>query len=219
MGKKKVLRLCTLLLIISFGFMLVGEKPVSAHEMWYNGTTPIVLKWSDVTNRTAKLKMNADNLHGGYVSLYSSIKTAWPNASARVSITASDFSSSNVDLATATEAEWKRRWGDKYLDKMGVCDLTSTDGYQLNASNANLSSKRIRYAGILYSPFESEYYNITNQKRVMVHEIGHAFGLGHPNVDVGNYFTSAASVMRTNTYNESYWTPQSHDINDLNNKY
>ena len=82
-------------------------------------------------------------------------------------------------------------------------------------ARAKLSSKLISYAGILFTP-QSYYSNDTHRRMTMVHEIGHALGLGHPNTDY--YFTNAASVMRQSTV-ETYYTPQTHDINDLNSKY
>lgn len=191
---------------------------VFAHEMYYDGTTPVPLKWNDVTNRTAKLKTNGDMLDSNYSSHYSTIRVAWPNASARVSVTDADFSSSNVDLATASSDYWSERWGILYSSYVfGVCDITSTDYYELNSlENAKASSGLIRYAGILFTPNSSAYDNTTHRRMTMVHEIGHALGLGHPNTDY--YVTNAASVMRQGTV-ETYYTPQTHDKNDLNNKY
>lgn len=222
MKRRRNFRFFILLLVMVFGISPLRAETASAHEMYYDGNTPIVLKWNDVTNRTAKLKMNGDKLHGGYVSLYTSIRSVWPNASSRVSVTQTSFSSSNVDLATATEAAWEDRWGNNCREYLGICDISSTDGYQLtNAANAKSSSKRIRYAGILYTPYESDYADTTNKKRTMVHEIGHALGLGHPNVYAGSggsFFSSDPSVMRSSGY-ETYFTPQTHDKTDLNNKY
>ena len=199
--------------------VVVNATPVSAHEIFYNGSTGIVLKWNDVTSRTANLKINGDHLDGGYTSYYSSIKRAWPNASSRVSVQEASFSSSNIDLATASETAWDNRWGDFYSHfYLGVCDMTSTDGYELNSvENAMASSRKIDYAGILYTPYEDDYEGTTHMKKTMVHEIGHALGLGHPNTDYD--YTDAASVMRQGYGDETHHTPQSHDKTDLNNKY
>ena len=54
-------------------------------------------------------------------------------------------------------------------------------------------------------------------KSVMVHELGHVLCLGHPNAS--NFPTTDASIMRTFVGYEGYWTPQTHDINDLTAKY
>ena len=156
---------------------------LSAHEIAYDGTTPLVLKWAFVTNRTANLKINGDSLTSEYAKYYDDVRKAWPNASARVSVTHVDFNSSNVDIATASKAAWDERWKEYATEIRGICDMTSTDGYELKTpADVLQSSRQIRYAGILYTPYTSEFQNETYMKKTMVHEIGHALGLGHPNL-------------------------------------
>ena len=182
---------------------------VSAHEIYYEGSTPIPLKWYDVSNRTAKLKINGDLLHSDCYAHYSAIRTAWPNASSRVSVTAVEFSRANVALATPTMDYWNSRWVGRADEIYGVCDSSSTDGLQLNSwQNAKASSGLISYAGILITPYLN-FHNSTHMKKTMVHEIGHALGLGH---------TTEVSVMIQGVV-KTYYTPQPHDVADLNNKY
>ena len=193
----------------------MGE--LSAHEIFYDGTTPVVLKWAFVTNRTANLKMNGDSLSDEYAEHYNTAKNAWPNASARVSVTHVDFEDSNIDIATATEDAWYDRFGWEEREYYGVCDIASTDGIDLDSLyNAKQSSRLIRYAGILYTPYTSTFHGETHMKKTMVHEIGHALGLGHPHD--GPAATTVDSVMNQGS-DVNYYTPQAHDINDLNNKY
>lgn len=171
--------------------------------------------------------MNGDYLSSDYSSYYVTASNAWPNASSKVSVVRTSFSSSKVDLATATETYWDNRWGYLYAHNyLGVCDMWSTDGKALtDPSSAEASSGRIGYASILFTPYIGDYdwslfdSNVrpNHIKATMVHEIGHSLGLGHPNTYY--YVTSAASIMRTGTGYEGYYTPQAHDINDLSSKY
>ena len=187
--------------------------------MYYTSAgTPIPIKWYNVSNRKAYININGSYLNTIYASYYSDAISAWPNASGRVSITNVSFSISNVDMATASEYYWNNRFGG-YLEcreYMGITDNKSTDGYVINSNNVQNCSKIVNYSNILLTPYTSDYDDSGHMKKVMVHEIGHVLGLGHPNT---NYdVTNEASVMRQGTY-DGYYTPRSHDINDLNNKY
>lgn len=210
-AKRSFLKLISIILII---VTCLNCTIVFAHELYYVNGVGLNIRWYDVTNRVAHLKINGNYLNDYYTQYYSSIRSAWPNHSARVSVTETAFGASNVDLATATEQAWINRYEDSYMNVWGHCRSVTTNGYDLETlENAQASSKRINYSAILYTPYIGTYGSETHLKKTMVHEIGHALGLGHPD---GNY--SYTSVMYQGPIN-TYWLPQTHDINDLNNKY
>ncbi len=195
-----------------------------AHEMFYTGSSPnwvaVPLIWDSRSNSKAYLKMNGDYLSSDYSDEFLIVSYAWQTASSKVLVERTSFSDSNIDLSTATKYYWDNRFGGEFYSKYvgGVCDITSTDNIQItNASTASASSGRIRYAGILVTPYVQDFFdadNPTNHRRaVLIHEIGHTLGLGHSNT---NYYpTTDASIMRTYEGYEGYYRPQDHDKNDV----
>lgn len=191
------------------------QQSVKAHEIYYDGNTPIVLKWANLSNGKAYMKMNGDKLKYPFSNYYSVAKSAWPNASARVQVVQSAFNSSTIDLVSPTQEAWKIIVGeDNYADAQGYCQRFSTDGVKINSTSAaKNSSRRISSAAVYVTPFYGN--NETYNKKILVHEIGHALGLGHPHD--GPYATSVKSVMNQGSL--GFYTPQAHDINDLIPKY
>ncbi len=193
-----------------------------AHEMYYKGYVynwePIPLVWDEMVSGKAHLKMNADLLSANYAQFFETVSEIWPNASSKVSVTRTDFYSAKVAFGTATEAEWKRRFGNAAKDMQGITDITSTDGILIkDAASAEASSGRIKYAAILLTPYSDSFEHDDHIKATMVHEIGHALGLGHPNYIY--YPTEEPSIMRSWVDYEGYYVPQQHDIDDLDDKY
>lgn len=149
---------CLFAFILVLGLSVHSEK-TSAHEIFYDNGTGISLKWNWITNGKMHIKINGHGLSGKYNDFYSDAKNAFPTAwgSSNITVVETDANTSNMDLATATETYWNDRFGfEDGKSTYGICDMTSTDGILLkSAANAKVSSRLIRYTGILYTPWES----------------------------------------------------------------
>ena len=208
-------------LLISFCSLFLLPSSVSAHEMYYDSSNnPISLVWHYRSNGDAYLKINGDNLTLSYYSsLYNSVYPLWDSSSSDVTIANTSFSNCTVSLASATQTYWKNRFKDNYEGIAGVTDLVSSDNYNVNSAyTASASSGRIKLASIYLTPYTSNFSSTSHAKAVMVHEIGHALCLGHPNTVYG-HTTNDSSIMRQTPIYEGYYVPKTHDINDLHSKY
>lgn len=221
-------------LVVCLALILMTSGVTSAHEIYYHyqaGTSgnPLVginLKWSITTNGKAYLKINADYLQSVYSTQLSSVYNTWQTSCpSEVVAVMWPVSSSNVDLGTKTQTEWNNKWGSSANYVLAYTVLKSTDNvYVTSVATAEQCSKSIKYANIYFNPSVSAFGSTQRAltiKRTLVHELGHVLCLGHPN---GNYYTvSDASVMRTG-YNmsdaaDAYYVPQTHDKNDISQKY
>lgn len=173
-----------LLCLMTVFFLVSISVPVGATELLYDSNSnAIVFKWYDVSNRVAQLKVNGDNLSSFYTSAFVTGYNAWQTAVPdRVKVTKTNFSSSHIDFSTGSTSWWNNSFGADAHNIYGYSMLTTTDGVQINnvgIEQAKSSSKRIEYAGIVLTPYTSDFADYDQPDYTVVHETGHALGLGH----------------------------------------
>lgn len=168
--KKHIFCIALSLYVLLFS-ICIPVNNVSAHEIYYAGTspnyTPVPLKWAFVTNRTASLKSIADSLPESLSSHYTYVRNVWPRYSSKVSVTHTSFSNSNMDLGTASVVTWTALWGNHAQAVLGYSENESTDGYTLNSlNNALASSRQIKYNRLLFTPYDN-FCSTTNGRRLL----------------------------------------------------
>lgn len=186
--------------------VFLSSASVNAEEIY----SPHVLKWNHFSGQEAYLKVNGDGLDSRTKGYLNTIYSRW-NSSPYVYAELTSFSASTVDMTTATQSWWNSNVSDTFRTVIGITVLTDTNGNVVNSSYmASISSKKIRYAMISFSPYSDPYTSASFTRKAMVHELGHALCLGHVT-------SGTASIMRQG--NVGYEYPQSYDYTVLANKY
>ncbi|MDR0293449.1 MAG: hypothetical protein LBH95_04770 [Oscillospiraceae bacterium] len=213
-------------LLFFLGLFLLGSVTTEtlAHEMYYMGSSPISLKWNNIVSGRAQLKINGDNLSSFYTSspnsYYSIARDSWNGAAGKVSCMQESFSSATVRFYTADATLWEFLFGLIFqYDFLGLAEIFSPSNAAIIDEYSAINSQgKIAYANILLTPYTSSFTNVTSVRYTMCHEIGHVLGLGHP--DIGNPNPSTPqSIMLSSFTNQTYYSPQQHDLDDLTAKY
>lgn len=115
---------------------------VSAHEVFCDSNgNGIVLKWINMQNGVPHLRINGDYLESPYTGYFSSIVQAWPNATTMVSAVEASFSSSTVDMLTASEDYWIELYDIAVSGVWGFTQFRDSTGYVFNkATQAQYSN-------------------------------------------------------------------------------
>lgn len=103
---------------------------------------------------------------------------------------------------------------DRFIMRNGA-KVKSLEDWEVRRKEISEDAIGLELDGMPPKPEVFKLERLNHGTRSIVHEIGHALCLGHP--DGSYYYTNEASVMKRS--NTSYTMPQQHDKNDIINKY
>lgn len=198
-------------------FLFFSTANVSGHEMWTEGHgTTYPVRWSVMSNGKVNWKIYNLDLGTPYSSYFNTASYAWKNACPNEisASTTSYYSSANIVILSPSKDQWKALFEELAPVLLGYCENRTSDGVFLNTlEDVKRSNKKISFAKIYLTPNTNLFSNQTNHvKSVMVHELGHALGLGHPGS------TSIESIMQQNAPT-GWYTPKQHDKQDVASWY
>lgn len=211
MSKKWLRRSLSLLLVVLT--FATSSLFVSSHELYYdsNGIDPIVpFRWNIKSSGKVYMTIGSDRTLGSsYTSSDDVAADAWDIACPEIVTTLVNVNP-RVTFSQASISYWKNRYPDSFDTTLGVCDITTSDGVTVtNESSARRSNGKITSAYIRMTAYPEVFKgNTTYIRSVMVHELGHALGLGHPGV------TSTVSVMQA-APPTTWYMPADHDKKDI----
>lgn len=204
-------------LLLSFFLSLL---PASAHPLFYDdNNNPVDFKWGNLSNQKANLQIAYYNINTILLNNIPDAIDAWNGIANKVVTSQSNTANSNVDIVIASKEGWNDLTENDRYDYSAVTVFSTSAGENiLDRTDAlSASSRTMTYAIVYVDPSLTDWYGDFELKFTLVHELGHVLGLGHSNT--GPNAISDASVMRSVRNIPSYYVPQTHDIEDIQNKY
>ena len=192
---------CTVLLF-SIGQTAIAEEIVAGHPV----------RWSIKSSNGLFYQTNisVDQLPSNHVmrSILPTAAANWNNINTKALCTRTSFNTSNVDLSVGSSTFFEEAY-----NPLALTILTDTNGKVLTKnSDYGTTNGKIKYANIQFRPsLPSDVTSTSTYGRgLLVHEIGHVYGLGHT--------AQTVSVMNPNRY-IYYAVPQSYDVTIVNSFY
>lgn len=179
------------------------------------------------------LKANKDYLDQPFLETYTSSLSNWNNAwsaSANYNIHSvshikcidTTYSNANLFFCSASKEWWQQLFNYSYeqYEFLALTENYNIYGTKVDSSTVSSVDRNIGKSIIYLSPYvTSTVYNFIQRRGILMHEMGHAIGLGHPNgTDSRNpYSAQTYGSIMDNYFNEDY--PSIHDVYDIEIMY
>lgn len=213
LNRSALLKLCMACLLVSPILSMIATSNVFSANYWYSGKTKLLMingitdgLW--INNASASVTFNDGTIYNMQQAAEGAMND-WNN------LTEAHFIPNNPGLRTNIQA-YGAKYGNNGLNGWAEMYKSSTDTSPINPEQ-EAPDNHWAYAkvyGNAYHMYDDTPMTYEQRRAVYVHEIGHALGLAHAS-------TGVASVMRNEAQRHAngWYTPQTDDINGINNLY